>query len=188
MSPENWRRVDSIYNEVLDQPAEERDKFLAAARTHFPSEVLAMVEKLLRSPDEDDSALAKALDTWITRALGNHWPGGMPPPDRSIPRWLWDLADRHDYEIQELLGHGGQGCVYLAYDRRYREMVALKTMHYVDAPRPDALSRSVPAPHGPPSRQPGTPLRVDFRRQRLVHDHGAGGGHPIPGVRPLRCR
>ena len=141
MSPENWRRVDKIYNEVLDQPAEERDKFLTAARTHFPSEVLAMVEKLLRSPDEDDSALAKALDTWITRALGNHWPGGMPPPDRSIPRWLWDLADRHDYEIQELLGHGGQGCVYLAYDRRYREMVALKTMHYVDAPRRCAFTK-----------------------------------------------
>ena len=133
MSPENWRQVDKIYNEVLDKPPGERDKFLTDASTDFPPEVLAKVEKLLRSLDEDDSELVRALDDWFTTALGNHRPGAMPLPDPTIPHWLRDLADRHGYEIQELPGHGGQGSVYLAYDRRYREMVAIKTMRYIDA-------------------------------------------------------
>ena len=54
-------------------------------------------------------------------------------PDPTIPHWLRDLADPHGYEIQELTGHGGQGSADLAYDRRYREMVAIKTMRYIDA-------------------------------------------------------
>jgi serine/threonine protein kinase len=132
MSPENWRRVDKLYNEVLEKPRREIDKFLSGASADFPPEVIARVEKLLRSPEEDDEGLVNALDAWVTTPLDGHRPSGIARPDRSIPRWLWELADRHGYEIREPLGVGGQGWVDLAYDRRHDEKVALKTMRYID--------------------------------------------------------
>jgi serine/threonine protein kinase len=133
MSPKNWRRVDKVYNDLLEKPPGERDEFLTAACAEFPSEVLAKVDKLLRSLDEDEEDLVNALDALVTTPLGNHRPGGIPALHPPIPCSLRDLADRHGYEIREYLGGGGQGWVYLAYDRRHHEMVALKTMRYIDA-------------------------------------------------------
>jgi serine/threonine protein kinase/tetratricopeptide (TPR) repeat protein len=133
MSPKNWRRVDNIFNEVLDKPPGERDEFLTAACSDFPSDVISKVEKLLRSRDEDEETLVNVLDEWMTTASRQHQNGVVPPPPPPIPHSLWELADRYGYEIREYLGAGGQGCVYLAYDRLHREVVALKTMRYIDA-------------------------------------------------------
>jgi serine/threonine protein kinase len=133
MSPENWRLVDRTYNEVLEKPPEERRGVLASAGANLPSDVLAKVEELLWSPEEDDYTLFNALDARLTAPPGNHRPGGIEDVHSPIPRWLRDLADQHEYEIRKRLKGGGQGWVYLAYDRRHNEMVALKTMRYIDA-------------------------------------------------------
>jgi eukaryotic-like serine/threonine-protein kinase len=133
MSPENWRRVDKIFNEVLDKPPGKRDEFLIAACLDFPSEVIARVDKLLRSLEEDEGTLVNTLDKWVTTASRHHQSCVFPALPPSIPVSLWKLADRYGYEIREYLGRGGQGCVYLAYDRLHREMVALKTMRFIDA-------------------------------------------------------
>ena len=66
---------------------------------------------------------------------GNHLPGGRSSRNPSVPRWLWELADRHGYEIREKMGGGGQGPVYRGVWPARRDMVALKTMHYIDAAR-----------------------------------------------------
>ena len=58
-------------------------------------------------------------------------PGGLP---RAAPRMLRPgqlLADR--YEIKEVLGSGGMGVVYRAWDRHLQEPIAIKTL------RPEAL-------------------------------------------------
>ena len=134
------------------------------------------------------------MRSWLLRWMSGHDAsgrspaGGMPAPDPSIPRWLRDLADRHGYEIRELLGRGGQGWVYLAYDRRHREMVALKTMRYIDAAR---LMRLLSASSTTPA---------DLRHHNLVrlYELISDGedwfftmelvkGTRLPGVRPLRC-
>ena len=135
MSPENWRLVDQLYNEVMEKPPEDRCRALTAAHAHFPSEVLAKVGELVWSLEEDEEDLYDPLEERFATPLGNHRPGGKPALHPLIPCSLRELADRHGYEIREYLGGGGQGWVYLAYDRRHDVMVALKTMRYNDAQR-----------------------------------------------------
>ena len=45
------------------------------------------------------------------------------------------------FEIVGLVGKGGMGCVYKAFDRDLGRMVAIKTLHGIDQHQPTALAR-----------------------------------------------
>ena len=111
MSPENWRRVNEIWEEALKKPAGEWEQFLNTACAKDPPEVRAMVEELLRSPDDPES-LSKGLRDWVGRALqGEPTTVFVPAPVIGEPPTDWRTANAQhirvkvlpDGDLQELL-------------------------------------------------------------------------------------
>ncbi|MEZ4703457.1 MAG: serine/threonine-protein kinase [Rhodothermales bacterium] len=123
MTPERWKTIEVLFFEALEQPAEARAVFLAAACPDDEA-LRAEVDALLRAdaappailnPEQagHPDAMAALLDA-----------GGAPDPDPLIP----PETAIGPYTLRYLLGRGGMGAVYLAdrSDGRFKRSVALK--------------------------------------------------------------
>jgi len=114
MTPEQWQKVDEVFQGALDRAPHDRESFLdeacegnAALRSEADSLISAhdKAGDFIEQPavTEDARVLVDALDHNIGRDLGA-------------------------YTILERLGAGGMGEVYLAQDRRLNRRVALKIL------------------------------------------------------------
>ncbi|MGO9229560.1 MAG: protein kinase domain-containing protein [Bryobacteraceae bacterium] len=123
-SLERWRRLEAIFGEVVEIPAEERTARLAALCAG-DSELLEEASSLLRAADEAEQATASFV----------------PPEPREV-----EAGDTHigrrigPYELERLLGRGGMGAVYLARraDGQFDQQVAIKL---IDLPLAGSLFR-----------------------------------------------
>jgi len=103
-------RIEAIFNEALDAPAESREALLAE-RCGGDGKLLTEVQALLRASEEEEQVTASRLR----------------PSDESGA----ELLKRRrvgPYEIDRLLGRGGMGAVYLAHraDGQFDQRVAIK--------------------------------------------------------------
>ena len=65
-----------------------------------------------------------------------------PLPTLEPPLGAFRAGERVDhFEIVSLVGRGGMGCVYKAFDRDLGRTVAIKTLHGIDRLQPHALAR-----------------------------------------------
>ena len=105
MTPERWRRMESIFHRALEVEAPSRGEFVRRS-CQGDAELLEAVEQLLAGFDEQSRFTA-------------------PEP---APR----VTDRvfGEYRIDRELGHGGMGTVYLAHraDGHFEQQVALKVV------------------------------------------------------------
>lgn len=112
MSPEQFKKVNRIFQQALELPIHHRASYVEGA-SGSDQEVRSHVEAMLTSDTEDDNF----LDTPPTDSLAKLFAEDQPPPRRI-----------GNYEIIRELGRGGMGAVYLASraDDQFRKQVAIK--------------------------------------------------------------
>ena len=115
MPTERWQRLERLFVEAREQPAEARDEFLRRACGPDPTlehEARSLLEAADRSGRFLDGPALEALARQVA-AEGL----SLRPGDRLGP-----------YEVQALLGVGGMGEVYRGRDTRLGRDVALKVI------------------------------------------------------------
>ncbi|PEN13484.1 hypothetical protein CRI94_09195 [Longibacter salinarum] len=119
MTPDEWKRVQRLFHAALDHPEEERDSFLDDACGD--ENIRSRVEDLLKV----DAGAAARLDRSPARGPGDRTTTGTTVGP---------------YEVQEELGRGGMGRVFLAERSDLGNRVALKLVRNAMA-APDRVER-----------------------------------------------
>lgn len=113
MTPEKLKKVEEIYHDVLDIPSPERCRFLQnSCGEDF--ELRSEVESLLSFENITDNLIDSTPESLINEVFAEK------------PKIELIGSQINQYKLLSLLGEGGMGAVYLAYDTKLERKVAIK--------------------------------------------------------------
>jgi TolB-like protein/tetratricopeptide (TPR) repeat protein len=106
MNPERWRQIERLYNLTKERMPGEWSSFLAKAC-------------------EGDDELRREVELLLAHDAG----GEKTLPTEATQTQLGPGSELGSYRMEALLGAGGMGAVYRAWDRRLRRNVAIKVLN-----------------------------------------------------------
>jgi non-specific serine/threonine protein kinase/serine/threonine-protein kinase len=128
MTPERWRRVETVFQSALDVAPENRERFLAEACAGDEG-LRREVEGLIEGYEAADEFLEQpAVD--LKQIAGNEHPTLLREDADGSAHGLQSGARIGAYRVLGELGRGGMGAVYLAEraDGDFRKLVAVKVV------------------------------------------------------------
>lgn len=114
MDSARWERIQALFHQAADRPAEERQAFLRSACADDPAlmaDVLAMLEEDAHGASVLDRSMAQVASQLI---------GETDSPT--------SFREFGPYRVIRVLGEGGMGIVYLAERKDLGSMVAIKVL------------------------------------------------------------
>lgn len=120
---EEWRRINELFHAALARPRTERATFLEAACADAPA-LRREIESLITAHEADPDFLEQGLDP--LDLLG---PSAQASDGASVDSPPLNTGSRLGrYVVEQELGRGGMGIVYLARDTELNRSVAIKLL------------------------------------------------------------
>lgn len=130
MSPENWQKIESIFQTALDLPIEERRIFIAE-QCGDDTGLKKEVEKLISDYDSAESFIESPVWTdsrFLNSTAKNIISKSLDEESKELNEEAFIGKQIGSYRIIEELGRGGMGAVFLAEraDGEFSQKVAIK--------------------------------------------------------------
>ena len=123
MTPERWKQIEDLYHSAVDSGEEARAALFAQASPDVRNTVIEMLAQ-------------QSADNILDRPA---WEG-TAEMELAAPRLTPD-TQLGPYRIEGILGEGGMGAVYRAFDSRLSRKVAIKILPLALAADPERLRR-----------------------------------------------
>ena len=118
MNADRWRKIDELFDAVLDMPESERELFLSekcGGDEDLKNEVLS----LLNAGTVSENFLEKSAMGVVARHLAD---------EKAVADMNFIGQKIGTYHVEKPIGAGGMGEVFLAYDEKLKRKVALKIL------------------------------------------------------------
>lgn len=129
---------DVRYGVEQARPADTAERNLAKLLQNLPvggELTAAEMDSAEGIPLEEGGGAGETVDRHLVSALRKMWDGNGSPRFEPIDPTEHDLTFLDRYLVLEILGEGGMGTVFKAYDQVLRRIVAVKLLHGVIAER-----------------------------------------------------